>query len=100
MAGLFHDFCLKLDEFSYYFAGKSAPEKFGATYLQSILTPEEYSEWDVPEHKRPFIKETNRLADEAWKQMELLMPRIRSRVPEAFDEKIEMSWFRTNENLY
>lgn len=96
----FGDFCKKLDTFTVYFAGVSAPETFGAVVRQSILSSRESSDWDVPEQKKPDVVETNRLATEAWKQLELLMPKIRERVPEAFDEKVEMDWFRTSDRPY
>lgn len=93
----FSDFIMKLDTFSDFFGGNSSPEKFGASLLQSIIPANQFDEWNISDRHQAEIKETNRLATEAWKSMEFLIAEIRDRIPEAFDDPIEDSWFRSVE---
>ena len=97
LAPLFEAFCNDLSAFDRYFAVNSGYERFGSVYRQSILTPDEADQWDVPAHKLSVIQETNHLASKSWNSFERLVQRVRERVPEAFDETISNDWYRSTE---
>ncbi|MFG6561735.1 hypothetical protein ACGYK7_14635 [Sulfitobacter sp. 1A15299] len=93
----FSDFIIKLNTFSNYLGTHSSPERFGASYLQSIIPANQFDGWNISDRHKDEINETNRLATEAWKSMKILLADIKDRIPETFDDPIEGRWFRSTE---
>lgn len=93
----FDDFCRSLGEFCSYMAEHSAPEGHRGGLIQRIV-PAHVDAFQLNQRQLDEIEEANRLASKAWDALELLIPKIKDRVPEAFDEPIDYGWFRSRDD--
>lgn len=76
-------------DFLDYLAAHSSPEKIEGIVGQSIMTAELYNTEIIPERFREEIKEANRLADLAWRDLDALVEIIRDVLPSVFDAEPE-----------
>ena len=86
-----------LKSFVNYLALHSTPEKVGTVTLQSIIPAKQLGKMKISQLHQDEIKETNRMAGEAWKAMLPLIKEIKERIPEVFDEPIKADWIRSPE---
>ena len=98
-----NDFCEALDDFIMYFVAHSTPSRLTNARTQRVLpddvNPDDIHVFDDPESARLVaeVSETNRLATEAWKQLDVLASLARDKIPEALDSPLKSGWIRTED---